>query len=123
MDKKQLLINFTRQEITRLEFINHHKNNPRDFTRERIFNFALVFILLLQKSVKSLQLVLNELFVEGHIKNTVTSSAYSQVRKKFKHTAFIALNEKAISLYYSDNNIKRWRGYRVWCGCIPHYIA
>jgi hypothetical protein len=114
MDKKQLLINFTREEITRLEFINHHKNAPRDFTRERVFNFALVFILLLQKSVKSLQLVLNELFVEGHIKNTVTSSAYSQVRKKFKHTAFIALNEKAISLYYSDNNIKRWKGYRVF---------
>jgi hypothetical protein len=114
MDKKQLLINFTRQEITKLAFINHHKNSPRDFTRERVFNFALVFILLLQKSIKSLQLVLNELFVEGHIKHTVTSSAYSQVRKKFKHTAFIALNEKAISLYYSDNNIKRWKGYRIF---------
>jgi hypothetical protein len=114
MDKKQLLINFTRQEIKRLEFINYHKSDPHDFTRKRVFNFALVFILLLQKSVKSLQLVLNELFVEAHIKNTVTSSAYSQVRKKFKHTAFIALNEKAISLYYSDNNIKRWKGYRVF---------
>ena len=114
MNKKQLLIDLTRQEIKKLEFINHHKNDPRDFTRERVFSFALVFILLLQKSVKSLQLVLNEIFVEAHIKHTVTSSAYSQVRKKFKHTAFMALNERAISLYYSDNNIKRWKGYRVF---------
>src|ERR1700722_14157840 len=114
MDKKQTLIDFTRQEIRKVEFINGHKNSFRDFTRERVFNFALVFILLLQKSVKSLQLVLNELFVEAHIKNTVTSSAYSQVRKKFKHTAFIALNEKAIQIYYCDNRIKRWKGYRVF---------
>jgi hypothetical protein len=114
MSKKQSLIDFTKQEIKKLEFINHHKNNPHDFTRERVFNFGLVFILLLQKSVKSLQLILNELFVEAHIKNTVTSSAYSQVRKKFKHTAFIALNEKAVALYYSDNKIKRWKGYRVF---------
>ena len=42
---------------------------------------ALVFILLLQKSVKSLQLVLNELFVEVYIKNTVTSSAYVQFER------------------------------------------
>jgi hypothetical protein len=114
MNKKQLLIEFTRREIKRLEFINQHKNGPRDFTRERIFNFSLVFILLLQKSVKSLQLVLNELFVEAHIKNPVSASAYSQVRKKFKHTAFIALNEKAIALYYSDNQIKRWKDYRIF---------
>lgn len=114
MKKKYSLIDFTRQEIKKLEFINHHKSNPVDFTRKRVFNFALVFILILQKSVKSLQCVLNELFVETHIKNPVTSSAYSQIRKKFKHTAFIALNEKTIALYYSDDNIKRWKGYRVF---------
>lgn len=114
MSKKQLLIEFTRREIRRLGFINQHKSAPRDFTRERVFNFAMVFIVLLQKSVKSLQLVLNELLIEAHIKNTVTSSAYSQFRKKFKHTAFIALNDKAIELYYSDDKIKRWKGYRVF---------
>lgn len=55
MNKKQSLINFTRQEIKKLAFINHHKSKPQDFTRDRVFNFALVFILLLQKSVKSLR--------------------------------------------------------------------
>lgn len=114
MNKKQTLIDFTRKEIKKLDFINFHKSKEQDFTRERVFNFPLVFILLLQKSIKSLQLVLNELFIEAHIKNPVTSSAYSQVRKKFKHTAFIALNEKAIALYYSDNQMKRWKGYRVF---------
>jgi len=114
MDKKQRLIKHTGQEIRNLEFINSHKSALCDFTRDCVFSFALVFVLLLQKSVKSLQLILNELFVEAHIKSTVTVSAYSQVRKKFKHTAFIALNEKAIEIYYSNDKIKRWKGYRVF---------
>jgi|JI10StandDraft_1071094.scaffolds.fasta_scaffold103875_2 hypothetical protein len=113
INKKQRLIELTRKAIKSIEFIKRHKSKLKDFTRQRMFNFALAFNLLLQKSVKSLQLVLNELWIEAHIKNTVTSSAYSQVRKKFKHTAFIELNEKAIALYYSDNKIKRWKGYRV----------
>lgn len=34
-------------------------------------------------------------------------------RKKLKHTAFIELNEEAIRIYYEDDKIKRWNGYRV----------
>jgi hypothetical protein len=112
--KKSEMIEIIRSQIKGEIFINNHKGDPRDFTRKRVFDFPLVFILLLQKSVKSLQLVLNELFVGNYIKNPVTSSAYSQMRKKFKHTAFIELNEASIALYYRDNEIKRWKGYRVF---------
>lgn len=114
MYKKQELIELTQLKIKHPDFMNRHKGSIKDFTRERIFTFPLVFLLLLQKSVKSLQLVLNELFLEGHIKKPVTSGAYTKVRKKFRHTAFIELNEEAIALYYRDNQIKRWKGYRVF---------
>lgn len=114
MSKKQLLIELIVSQIKRLDFISRHKRNNKDFTRDRILTFPIVFLLILQKSVKSLQLVLNELFMGNHIKSTVTSGAYTKVKKKFLHTAFIELNNGAIELYYSDDKIKRWKGYRVF---------
>ena len=59
--RKNVLINLTGAAIKRSDFINSHKRNPNDFTRTRVFDFSMVFILILQKSIKSLQLVLNEL--------------------------------------------------------------
>jgi hypothetical protein len=86
------------------------------FTRKRVMDFPTVFLLILRKSVKSLQLVLNELFMQGKLTSTVTASAYTQARKKLKHTAFIELNNNIVDIYYSDNNIKTWRGFRC-LGC------
>lgn len=95
-------------------FINNHKANLQDFTRDRTLNFAVVFMLILKKSIKSLQLMLNELFLRHEIDVIVSSSAYTQARKKFKHTAFIELNDDTIRLYYEDDQIKRWKGYRCF---------
>jgi hypothetical protein len=114
MIKKQGLFDLVQIQINQTDFINRHKKKAKDFTRDRLLRFPLVFLLLLQKSVKSLQLVLNELFLENHIKRTVTAGAYTKARKKFSHTAFIELNKGAIELYYSDDRIKRWKGYRVF---------
>lgn len=58
----------------------------------------MIFILVLKKSIKSLQLILNESFIQKYIGRTISSSAYSQARKKLKHTAFIELNEEAIRI-------------------------
>jgi hypothetical protein len=113
MNKKNVLINFVGVAIRSGNFVDDHKKNPKDFTRNRVLDFPIIFMLILKKSIKSLQLVLNELFIQNIINSPVSSSAYSQARKKFRHTAFIAFNEKAVSVYYSDNKIKRWNGYRV----------
>jgi len=70
-------------------------------------------ILLLKKSLKSLQLVLNELAIE---QNTlpVTASAFTQARANLHHTAFIELNQKAVvNVMYRDNNIRLYKGMRV----------
>ena len=114
MDKKNVLLTLVGAAIKSNNFIDNHKDKPSDFTRNRVLDFPVILMLVLKKSIKSLQLVLNELFIQKIIGSTVSSSAYSQARKKFKHTAFIELNESAVKIYYSDNKIKRWNGYRVF---------
>jgi hypothetical protein len=70
-------------------------------------------VLILKKSMKSLQLVLNELTTKQGL-TTVSNSAFTQARANLSHTAFIELNQKAIvDVMYSDNNIKRYKGMRV----------
>jgi len=50
---------------------------------------------------------------EGGTK-TISSSAFTQARAKFKHTAFIELLEKAvINVMYKDGNYERYKGYRL----------
>ena len=108
------LVNLVGIALKSNEFKTQHKNRPNDFTRMSPLNFPTLFIIILRKSVKSLQLILNELFLSNHISEIVTSSAYTQARKKLKHTAFIELNERAIELYANEEEVKRWKGYRVF---------
>ena len=69
-----------------------HKISHNRFIRQRILTFPLIVISVLRKSVKSMQVCLNELFQEGWLGNVVSKSAYSRMRKHLKHTAFVALN-------------------------------
>jgi hypothetical protein len=112
MIRKISLLNFVNKTLATEEFINKHKEKLTDFTRERVLKFVVVFMLILRNSAKSIQLMLNELFIQGVVHRAVSSSAYVQARKKFKHTAFIELNDGLVKIYYADDNIKRWKGYR-----------
>jgi hypothetical protein len=70
-------------------------------------------VLILKKSMKSLQLVLNELTTKLGL-TTVSNSTFTQARANLSHTAFIELNQKSIvDVMYSDNNIKRYKRMRV----------
>lgn len=114
VSKKEVTLNKVNKTVAAEEFIDKHKDKPTDFTRNRVLNFAVVFMLILRNSAKSIQLALNEIFVQGVINSVVSASAYVQARKKFKHTAFIELNELITTIYYSDDEIKRWKGYRCF---------
>ena len=79
----------------------------------RCLPFAVVLVLILRKSVKSLQNVVNEamawLMVEP-----VTASAFSQARYKLQHTAFIELNQQAVvESRYREANFRTFWGFRV----------
>lgn len=112
MDKRNQIIQNVNEKLENATYINNHRETLKDFSRDRVLTFVAVFMLILKKSIKSLQIALNELFMHGYISSIVTSSAYTQARKKFRHTAFIELNNDTIEIYYSDNKIKRWHGYR-----------
>jgi len=70
-------------------------------------------LILVQKSAKSMQLVLNE-FLDKLKMPLVTSSAFTQARRKLSYQAFIELNQEAIvKVSYEDGNYRRYKGFRV----------
>jgi len=73
----------------------------------------VVFIIILRNSVKSLQNSLNELTISMKINSTVTSSAYSQARKKLRHSAFQELDEDIKNIFYQESNVKKFKGFRL----------
>ncbi len=96
-------------------FKESHRQSETDFTRNRTLTFSVVIILIVQKSLKSLQLVLNEFIPKlGEPSKLVTASAFTQARRKLSSKAFIELNQKGIvDLYYQDQDYQRFKGFRL----------
>jgi hypothetical protein len=84
-----------------------HKKKRAGFTRHRKLSFSDLVLFQLQKSLKSLQLRLNELSLGLIQMPHITKSAYSQARQKLRHTVFIELNEWLASSYYEFSGIKK----------------
>jgi hypothetical protein len=85
------MLNLIRSIIKSEELKSNHRQSDKDFIRERILNFPTMILLLLQKGSRSLQLMLNEYVQVQLPEQTVTNSAFSRARQKFRHTAFIEL--------------------------------
>ena len=63
--------------------------------------------------MKSIQCAVNELFMALGIES-VTAVAFSQARKRIRHTAFIELNERAVvKVLYRDGDYLCYKGFRV----------
>ena len=107
-------IEITRDLLNSADFKNRHRVNDQAFTHVRCLSFAVVLVLILRKSVKSLQNVVNEATTWLRMA-PVTASAFSQARYKRKHTAFIELNQAAVvaSRYEEAGNIQTLWGFRV----------
>lgn len=108
----------TRELIHEESFCHHHRAGEKDFTRRRKLPFAQVMVMLLQKTVRSIQLHLHDFFaalVEPGESPAVSS--WCEARLKLKHTAFIELNERAIlEVAYGgeqDFTVRRWKGHRL----------
>ena len=113
MSKKSKAINESRKQIKSQSFIENHRRSDKCFTRKRSLPFSVLMVLIMRKSVKSLQNVVNE--ATGWLGlPPVTDSAYSQARYKLKHSAFIELNQTAIvETVYSDDDYHKFWGFRV----------
>ena len=112
------VVRMTRQLFCQPDFQEKHRARPEDFTRQRALSFSRVVVLLLQKTVRSIQLHLHDFFRElGEPIDPVSASAWTQARAKLKHTAFIELNQGAIldSVYAPESafEVRCWRGHRL----------
>jgi hypothetical protein len=102
------------------DFMNRHRAQRDDFTRQRQLSFPLVMLFTLQKTVKSLQRHLHEFLDElavGELFEPVTAGAFSHARAKLKHTAFIELNQTCVlpAIYGQEpvRPLQLWRGHRL----------
>ncbi|MCP4112968.1 MAG: hypothetical protein GY749_46815 [Desulfobacteraceae bacterium] len=83
MQKKVQVVECVKVMLNDPLFRDNHRTGSEFFTRNRKLTFVVVILLILQKSLKSLQLVLNEFF--GKLAEPlviVTASAFTQARAK-----------------------------------------
>lgn len=113
MAKKAQVIETSRELIENEGFKNRNRKAETMFTRVRCLPFALVLVMILRKSTKSLQCIVNETTSSLGLEE-ISASAYSQARYKLKHTAFIELNQKAIvDVVYQDEDYNKFWGKRI----------
>lgn len=90
--------------------IEKYKIGDKSFVRERKLNFKKMALLLLSKSVKSLQNMLNEFFDKASENfETVTASAFTQARKKLSHKLFVDLNRMIVEMFYAEKTPKKYK--------------
>lgn len=111
-------IHTTREVIHDESFCRRHRASDQSFTRRRKLPFARVIGMLLQKTVRSIQLHLQDFFAALALAGQSASvSSWCEARLKLKHTAFIELNERAIlTVAYggeTDFALRRWKGHRL----------
>ena len=116
------LIESLRQHLLRTDLVARHRRRPTDFVRERKLIFPLVMLLILQKSLQSLQARLHEVFwavsQQGRLDApSVTAGAFTHARAKLRATVFVELNQAAVlPLVYGPDHaglVERWRGHRL----------
>ena len=115
MQKSDGLSSCVRSCVYSKRFREENRTKKTAFIRERKLTFPRVLLFLIQKSVKPLQIALNELF--GRLDDaclSVSASAFCQARQKLSHTAFIELNKGGVvDVMYGDGDYQRWHGFRV----------
>ena len=108
----------TRDLIHNESFCHRHRTSDKYFTRRRKLPFTHVMVMLLQKTVRSIQLHLHCFFAALAVAGeNATAPSWCEARLKLKHTAFIELNERAIlDVAYGgqkDFSVRLWKGRRL----------
>jgi hypothetical protein len=114
------LIAQLRQRFMDPSFGSRHRRRPADFTRECVLTFPVLMLLLLQKSLKSLQAHLHEFLAqlaESTHAPSLSGGALTHARAKLNASAFVELNAAAVlATVYGTKHaalVQRWRGHRL----------
>ena len=115
-----VLIEKLRERLVAPDFCGRHRRRPEDFTRECVLTFPVLMLLLLQKSLKSLQVHLHEFFSQlsaGGKAGGLSGGALTHARAKLRASAFSELNDTAVlaTVYGSEHAalVERWCGHRL----------
>ena len=114
------LIEELRVRVREAHFVARHRRRATDFTRNRTLTFPVVFLLLLQKTTRSVQRHRHEFLAQWLCEPgapALTPGAWTQARAQFQHPAFIELNQDVLlPLAYAPQQAGRrrtWRGHRL----------
>jgi hypothetical protein len=104
--------------INSASFLDKYRLLKTAFTRNRLLNFPMLILFLLNLRKHSNQVELDQFFKEiNHEKEAsqvITKHAFFQARKQLCYTAFIELNQQIITdVYTSIDHLKKWRGFRL----------
>jgi hypothetical protein len=107
-----------RQPLADPGFQSRHRRRAQDFTRQCVLTFPVLMVLLLQKSLKSLQAHVQEFLAQLAAGGPALSGgALTHARAKLRASAFIELNESAVlaTVYGAESAelVQRWRGRRL----------
>ncbi len=93
--------------------MERHRVEEKHFTRDRKLSFPRIILMQMNMIKRSLQKELVHFFELIKSPETITKSAFSQRRIKFKPEAFVELNDDAVQSFYSDGDYKKWKGHRL----------
>ena len=82
------------------------------FTRKRQLPFEALFLFIVQKTKASLSISLSEFFQDTG-QQTPTKSSLSQARSHLCFKAFKRINLLICKLFYEQNKVRKWKGFRV----------
>jgi hypothetical protein len=112
-DKAAKLILIIRDLLHSPKFKQEHRTSPEFGTNDHKINFVTTILLILRKSVRSAQPVLNEFFKDLGNGVLVTNSAFTQARGHLRYQAFTTLNQNNVNVFYSDKKYLTFEGFRV----------
>jgi Transposase DDE domain len=113
------LIEQLRRRLVEPDFCARHRRRATDFTRQCVLTFPVLMLLLLQKSLKSLQNHLQEFLgqlADGAHAPGLSGGALSHARAKLRASAFVELNQTVLSTVYGPEHaalVQRWHGHRL----------
>jgi hypothetical protein len=114
------LIQQLRRRLIAPDFCSRHRRRPADFSRQCVLTFPILMLLLLQKSLKSLQAHLQEFLGQlagGAVAPQLSGGALTHARTKLRASAFVELNTSAVlgTVYGAEyaGLVQRWFGHRL----------
>lgn len=99
------------------EFISKHRTSSKYFTRNRVWNFDVLFVFLCQflntRIQSEIDLYFPKILKNNSIVRYATSSSFCQQRSKILFTAFSDAIDKLNQFYYANFITKTFHGYRI----------